>query len=118
LVDKKKRAVFIGVELLPQSDSTENESNLEQAQSCLSDVDVPEDSCTICSASTTCSVVDDAEQFQEEQFRLDQLQKAMILGPPPGLELIGLGPPPGLELTRLGPPPGLAFIKRPPGLVA
>jgi len=104
LVDKKKRAVFIGIELLSQSDATEN--------------DVPGDSHTICNASTTCSVVDDAEQFQEEQFRLDQLPKAAVLGPPPGLELIGLGPPPGLELIRLGPPPGLDLIGPPPGLVA
>merc|ERR1719464_1533234 len=43
LVDKKKRAVFIGIELLPQSDATENESNLEQSQTCSSDADVPGD---------------------------------------------------------------------------
>jgi len=118
LLDKKKRAVFIGIELLPQSHATENESNLEQAQTCSSHVDVPGDSHTICSASTTCSVVDDAEQFQKGQFRLDQLPNATVLGPPLGLALIGRGPPPGLELLRLGPPPGLDLIAPPPDLVA
>jgi len=118
LVDKKNQVVFIGIEMLPQSDATENESNLEQAQTCSSDVDVPRDSHATWSSSTTCSVVDDAEQFQEEPFHLDQLPKATILGPPLGLELIGLGPPPGLELIRLGPPPGLDLIGPPPGLVA
>jgi len=118
LVDKKKRAVFIGIELLPQSHATENESNLEQAQTCSSHVDVPGDSHTISSASTTCSVVDDAEQFQKGQFRLDQLPNATVLGPPLGLALIGRGPPPGLELLRLGPPPGLDLIAPPPDLVA
>jgi len=103
LVDKKKQVVFIGIEMLPQSDATENESNLEQAQTCSSDEDVPQDSHATWSSSTICSVVDDAEQLQEEQFHL--LPKAAIRGPPPGLELIGLGPPPGLDLT--GPPPGL-----------
>jgi len=117
LVDKRKQVVFVGIELLPQSDATEKESNLKQAQTCSSDVDVPGDSPTIRSASTTCSVVDDAEQFQEEQFHFGQSPKTALLGPLPGLELIGLGPPPGLELIRLGLPPGLDLIGSPPGLV-
>jgi len=68
LVDKKKQVVFIGIEMLPQSDATENESNLEQAHTCSSYVYVPRDAHATWSSSTTCSVVDDAEQFQEEPF--------------------------------------------------
>jgi len=109
LVDKKKHTVFIGIEMLPQSDAIEKEPNLEQTQTCLPEIDVPGDSHTILSASNvTSSAVDDAEQLQGK-FRLCQLLKAAIIGPPPGLDLIGLGPPPGLELIRLGSPPGLDF---------
>jgi len=97
LVDKKKHIVFIGIEMLPQSDAIKNKPNLEQAQICSSEMDVPGDSHTIWHTSNP----DDAEQFQEKQFRIRQLAKAATLGPPPGLELIGLGPP-GLEL--IGPP--------------
>jgi len=88
LVDKKKQAVFIGIEMLPQSDATENKPNLEHAQTCSSEMDVPGDSHTSWSTSPTD---DAAEQFQEEPFRFRQVAKAAILEPPPGLELIGLG---------------------------
>jgi len=107
LVDKKTQLVFIGIEMLPQSDATEDESNLDQAHTCSSDVYVPRYSHAAWSSSTTCSVVNDADQCQEEPFHLDQLPETTILGPPLGLELIGLGPPPGLDLIGLGPPPGL-----------
>jgi hypothetical protein len=119
LVDKKKRAVFVGVEMLPQCDASEKEPNLEQGQACSAEIDAPEDAHTSWSTSTpTGSAVADAEQVQEEQFRIHRLLKPAILGPPLGLELIGLGPPPGLELVRPGPPPGLELIRPgpPPGL--
>jgi hypothetical protein len=117
LVDKKKHAIFIGIEMLPQEVATEKELEVEQSQVRLPEIEILGNSKYTCSAiTTTCTVgyvADDADKFSEEYVCKRRRTIASMLGPPPGLELIR--PHPGLEL--IGPPPGLELIGLPPGLV-